>query len=286
MFHYVYRIDNLINGKFYIGVHSGEKNPSEDNYCGSGKNIKAAIKKYGKNNFSKLILGVFGSRKEADDKEKELVSEDLLSDPTCYNIILGGTGNFWVKKSREFKKRQPLSLETRVKISNAQLGKSKPKHSIEANKAKSLRQAGKPNLFMRSPEGKKVIEKIADIAKKNYASGKRIHHYKGKHRSEEDKQKISNSLKGNIPWNVGIPMSLEMRQIISLSNKDKHVKIEKELIKINHTYDSFKKWVIQEYEIGNGPIKILKKIPKQCIISETPIKKIIKEHKDLKCQIL
>lgn len=286
MFHYVYRIDNLINGKFYIGVHSGEKNPAEDNYWGSGKNIKAAIEKYGKNNFSKLILDVFSSRKEADAKEKELVSEDLLSDPTCYNIILGGAGNFWVKKSREFKKREPLSLETRLKISNAQLGKSKPKHSIEANKAKSLRQAGKPNLFMRSPEGKKVKEKIADTAKKNYASGKRIHHYKGKHRSEEDKQKISNSLKGNVPWNVGIPMSLEMRQIISLSNKDKHVKIEKELIKINHTYDSFKKWVIEEYEIGSGPIKILKKIPKQCIITETPIKKIIKEHKDLKCQIL
>ena len=286
MFHYVYRIDNLINGKFYIGVHSGEKNPAEDNYWGSGKNIKAAIEKYGKNNFSKLILDVFSSRKEADAKEKELVSEDLLSDPTCYNIILGGSGNFWVKKSREFKKREPLSLETRLKISNAQLGKSKPKHSIEANKAKSLRQAGKPNLFMRSPEGKKVKEKIADTAKKNYASGKRIHHYKGKHRSEEDKQKISNSLKGNVPWNVGIPMSLEMRQIISLSNKDKHVKIEKELIKINHTYDSFKKWVIEEYEIGSGPIKILKKIPKQCIITETPIKKIIKEHKDLKCQIL
>ena len=94
MFHYVYRIDNLINGKFYIGVHSGEKNPAEDNYWGSGKNIKAAIEKYGKNNFSKLILDVFSSRKEADAKEKELVSEDLLSDPTCYNIILGGTGNF------------------------------------------------------------------------------------------------------------------------------------------------------------------------------------------------
>lgn len=285
MFHYIYRIDNLINGRFYIGVHSGKKKPEEDDYWGSGKNIKAAIQKYGKNNFSKTILEVFASRKEADDKEKELVSEELLSDAKCYNLILGGGGNYWLEKSREFKKRKPLSLETRLKISNSQLGKCKPKHSAEANAAKSLRQLGKPNLFMKSPEGKVAIEKIAKTAKRNYASGKRVHHYKGKHRSSEDKQKISNSLKGNVPWNVGIPMTPEMRKIISAANKDKHVKIEKELIKINHTYNSFKEWVINEYKNGNGPIKILKKIPDLCKISETPIKKIIKEYKELICQI-
>ena len=286
MFHYVYRIDNLINGRFYIGVHSTDKNPENDNYWGSGKSIKSAITKHGKENFVKTVLGCFDSRKDADLKEKELVNAKTLANRRCYNIVLGGGGNAWTGKSRGVVKRKPHSEETKSKIKIAQIGKSKPKHSIKSNVAKSLRQTGKPNLFMRSLESKKVIEKIANTAKKDYASGKRIHHYKGKHRSEEDKLKISNSLKGNIPWNVGLPMSEKQRCIISDANKNKHVKVEKELIKINHTYDSFKEWVISEFLLGNGPIKILKKIPEQCIITETPIKKIIKDYKESKCQIL
>lgn len=42
----VYKTTNIINGKYYIGVHK-TTNPN-DSYLGSGKAIKEAIKKYGK----------------------------------------------------------------------------------------------------------------------------------------------------------------------------------------------------------------------------------------------
>ena len=43
---YVYLTKNLVNGKVYVGSHS--KGIRNKRYLGSGKNIKKAIKKYGR----------------------------------------------------------------------------------------------------------------------------------------------------------------------------------------------------------------------------------------------
>lgn len=90
MKHYVYRIDNLINGKYYIGKHSAKS--LDNSYMGSGIHIRAAIDLYGIDNFKKTILKTFPTSEEAYAYEAELVTQELVDDPMCYNIMKGGTG--------------------------------------------------------------------------------------------------------------------------------------------------------------------------------------------------
>lgn len=61
-------------------------------YKGSGKILIDAFKKYPKQEWiSDIILQGF-TEEEAYAKEKEIVTEDLLKDPMCLNIRLGGHG--------------------------------------------------------------------------------------------------------------------------------------------------------------------------------------------------
>jgi len=87
-FNYFYKVENLINGNFYYGVHKTSN--LEDGYMGSGNRIQYALKKYGRENFKKEILLSFDTYKEALDYESEIVNEQLLMDPSCYNLALGG----------------------------------------------------------------------------------------------------------------------------------------------------------------------------------------------------
>ena len=58
--HYlVYKITNLVNGKYYIGQHQ-TKNPYDD-YMGSGLMLENAKAKYGINNFVKTIRSCIDS---------------------------------------------------------------------------------------------------------------------------------------------------------------------------------------------------------------------------------
>lgn len=92
MYHYFYKITNNINGHFYYGAHS--TNNLNDNYFGSGIKLKEAIKKYGKENFSKEILKYFDTREELSEYELQIVNEDLIKSKECYNICPGGLGSF------------------------------------------------------------------------------------------------------------------------------------------------------------------------------------------------
>lgn len=87
----VYKTTNLQNNKYYIGVHRTD--PLLDGYLGSGVLIQKAILKYGKNNFKCEVLEQFETLEQAYQFEKELLTEQVLSDQMQYNINSGGKGN-------------------------------------------------------------------------------------------------------------------------------------------------------------------------------------------------
>ena len=99
----IYKITNLINQKIYIGKQKGNR----EDYYGSGKIIKRAINKYGKENFSKDIIVTCDN----DDLLNWLeifwiATYDSTNSDIGYNISSGGqggdhnTGRKWSEEER------------------------------------------------------------------------------------------------------------------------------------------------------------------------------------------
>jgi hypothetical protein len=93
MKHILYKTTNLLNDRYYIGMHSTDN--LEDGYLGSGKRLKAELVKYGRENFKREILELLPSRTELEKREAEIVTESLRDDPLCLNLKNGGEGG-WI----------------------------------------------------------------------------------------------------------------------------------------------------------------------------------------------
>jgi hypothetical protein len=91
-FHYTYKTTNLINGRYYLGMHS--TNRIDDGYLGSGKRLYYELNKYGRNNFKFEILKQFESREELVQAEIGLITEHDLKNPNCLNLKSGGEGGW------------------------------------------------------------------------------------------------------------------------------------------------------------------------------------------------
>ena len=93
----VYETTNLVNNKFYIGVHKTEDSNVFDGYIGCGvymqhpssyMNPKTpfqfAVKKYGIKNFKRKILKVFDNVDDALKLEAELVDINFIKRTDTY----------------------------------------------------------------------------------------------------------------------------------------------------------------------------------------------------------
>jgi hypothetical protein len=85
---YLYKITNNVNNHFYYGIHKTSN--LDDGYMGSGKRLHAAYKKYGIENFTKEIIQYCNDWNELCQLEKSIVTEELVNDNNCYNMVPGG----------------------------------------------------------------------------------------------------------------------------------------------------------------------------------------------------
>lgn len=85
----VYKTTHIESGKFYFGVHK-TRNPN-DRYLGSGKHIKAAVRKHGRDAFKKEVVFVFDNPDDAYSKEADLANSAHVARSDTYNLIRGGT---------------------------------------------------------------------------------------------------------------------------------------------------------------------------------------------------
>lgn len=167
MFFTIYKITNVLNGKIYIGKH--QTKVLDDTYYGSGKLIKAAIKKYGKENFTKEILYIFETEDEMNSKEKELITEEFASRNDTYNTGIGGEGGPHFK------------------------GRTHGKYMSEINESEDHRNKiseGLKKYYKENENARKGLKRTDQF--KNKLSEYRT----GKNHSDFTKQTISDSLKG------------------------------------------------------------------------------------------
>jgi len=113
-YHVVYKTTNTVNNKIYIGLHS--TNNVQDTYIGSGWILKQAIKKYGKDKFSREILYVFDTRKEARQKEAQIVDDEFCKRLDTYNLAVGGMGveDQCGKKNHMYGKQAPNAKKVKA----------------------------------------------------------------------------------------------------------------------------------------------------------------------------
>jgi hypothetical protein len=97
-FHFIYKTLNIKNGKFYIGMHS--TNDLDDGYWGSGDLLRSSIRHHGKEYHVREILEFLPDRASLDLREQEIVNSDLIKDPHCMNLQIGGGSGFGFSEER------------------------------------------------------------------------------------------------------------------------------------------------------------------------------------------
>lgn len=227
----IYKIENKINGKIYIGQTIKELEDRISEHLKSEYPIGKAFRKYNINSFEISIIDITEIKEILDEKEKYWIKFYDCKVPNGYNLTDGGEGPNGYKHTKEAKLKiskkkkgvpHDVSEETRLKISNANKGRVSPmlgKHHSEETKQKISKVHKGKKL---SDETKQKISNGLKGRQKNEETKKKLSeimktkpsHWKGKTRTEENKNKISNTLKGHL-------VSEETRLKISNTLKNK-----------------------------------------------------------------
>lgn len=135
----VYKTTNLLNGKFYVGKDS----KNDESYIGSGKILKQAIKKYGRENFKKEILEYCVDLNHLNEREKFWIAElKCRESDICYNIGTGGDGG----DNITFNPNRPAFIDKMRKINGENNGMTGKHHSDLTIKKQKQKAEGRFTL--------------------------------------------------------------------------------------------------------------------------------------------
>ena len=181
MYGYIYKITNLLNKKVYIGQHASSV--FDKNYWGGGKYIYLAIKKYGKQNFTREILTWASDLDELNTLEKYWIAKYRRDGFILYNLSDGGEGNPGYKHT----------AETKLKLSQSHKGLPSAnkgnKYSEEMRKQMSIRNKGQIPWNKGIPRTEVEKEKIRKAIRPPVTA--------------QARQKISVANKGRHHWTNG-----------------------------------------------------------------------------------
>ena len=240
----VYITTNLVNGKTYVGKHKFCDDSMNDNYVGSGKMLRLAVKKYGKDNFTKEILAVSFQEDIAYLLEQEFVQLYKEMGKAEYNIAVGGKGGqSGFKHSKEEKEKIALASSEHWKRKGYKENFSKKmkgrKRSKDFCEKMSKRVKGISTHKHWFTNGVKNVS--AEICPKGFYPGriisqesvekmkitKRLNLRVGWHHSEETKEKIRKKQKDNPNRSMlGRHHSEETKKKMSESRKGKSLSEE------------------------------------------------------------
>jgi hypothetical protein len=137
-YHFIYKTTCSITGKYYVGMHSSDN--LDDGYLGSGKILGYSRHKYGDENHTREILEYAESREQLRSREKEIVNEELLSDPLNINLKYGGEGG-WDQVNLKLSKQHHIDNGRKGgKVGGFIGGKMKHKENFHNEAAKLKRQ--------------------------------------------------------------------------------------------------------------------------------------------------
>jgi group I intron endonuclease len=174
----IYKTTNNANGNFYVGQDS-KNNPD---YLGSGLALNRAIKKYGRESFTKEIIEYCDTKEQLNEREKFWINE-LKARELGYNIAEGGHGG------------NTYNEEISKRVSERSKGKKRPKeviYKIIGTKRKRLEE--NPHIYDISDEQKKILSKTH--SGKKLSSDHKIALSEGAKKYHENKNGDYSNLKG------------------------------------------------------------------------------------------
>lgn len=178
--YYIYCITNEINKNTYIGQRKSKC--LDDTYMGSGIKLPEAFEKYGKENFSKTILAVTETKKNADILERVFIAMYRAEGKAEYNIADGGQGGPLFKNHTHDEEYKKYMREINLGDKNPFYNKKHTESTKEKIRQKHIgRKLSEETL-------KKISEKLK--GHKGY--------FKNHTHSENEKERISNSVKVKI----------------------------------------------------------------------------------------